>query len=322
MHTEFKFHPQVTQIGCYWGQGGHTELYLIEGEELVLIDTGCANCPADFVLPALAELGRSPRDVPVIINTHGHFDHAGGNADFVAASGAQVWLSAADAPVAEDLELQFRTYFAQNDTLVGREDRLAASKDDLYRQTKPTKVDRLLREGEVLDLGRGVQLRVVATPGHTVGSLSLFWEREGLLFSGDALPGRGSRPGSFPLLYVPAAYEKTLDTVAGLDARLLCLSHHYRTLSLTTESVKYGEAGKAYVGECRQIFRLIARAVRAAVKEHPGAPFLEVARAATRSVAAKTTVDIDPDTGLPRWGPTATLYALWQLEHKAESAWR
>jgi glyoxylase-like metal-dependent hydrolase (beta-lactamase superfamily II) len=322
MHTDFKFHPQVTQIGCYWGQGGHTELYLIEGEQLVLIDTGCANCPAEYIAPALAEMGRSPRDVAVVINTHGHFDHAGGNADFVAASGAQVWISAADAPVAEDLELQFRTYFAQNDVLVGREDRLAAAKDELYRQTKPSKADRLLREGEVLDLGRGVQLRVVATPGHTVGSLGLFWEREGLLISGDALPGRGSRPGSFPLLYTPSVYEKTLDTVQRLAPRVLCLSHHYRTLSLTTESVKYGEDAKLYVDECRQIFRLIARAARAAAKEHPGAPFLDVARAATQSVAAKTVVDISPDTGLPTWGPTATLYALWQLERKAEGAWR
>ena len=322
MHTDFKFHPQVTQIGCYWGQGGHTELYLIEGEELVLIDTGCTNCPAEYVAPALAEMGRSPKDIRVIINTHGHFDHAGGNADLVATSGAQVWLSAADAPVAEDLELQFRTYFVQNDTLVGREDRLADSKDDLYRQTKPCKVDRLLHEGEVLELGRGVQLRVVPTPGHTPGSISFYWEREGLLFSGDALLGQGSRPGGFPLIYKPSAYEKTLDTVAALEVRTLCLSHHYRTLTLTTESVKYGDSVKAYLDECRQIFRLIARAARAAAKEHPGAPFLEVARAATQNVAARMPVDVEPDTGLPRWGPTAILYALWQLDRKAESAWR
>ena len=33
-HTDFKFHPQITQIGCYWGGVGHTELYLLEGERL------------------------------------------------------------------------------------------------------------------------------------------------------------------------------------------------------------------------------------------------------------------------------------------------
>src|SRR5437867_2423660 len=45
-HTDLKFHRQLTQIGCYWGNGGHTELYLLEGDRLALIDTGVADTPA------------------------------------------------------------------------------------------------------------------------------------------------------------------------------------------------------------------------------------------------------------------------------------
>ncbi|MCL4465094.1 MAG: MBL fold metallo-hydrolase [Chloroflexi bacterium] len=322
MHTDFKFHPQVTQVGCYWGDGGHTELYLIEGDDLALIDTGCTNCPGEYVAPALAALGRELTDIKVILNTHGHFDHAGGNAALYDVAGAEVWLSERDAPVAADLELQFEKYFAQNDTLVGRADRLPASKETLYKQARPSKIDRKLADGEVLDLGRGVELRVLPTPGHTQGSVSFYWEREGLLFSGDALPGRGSRPGGFPLIYTPAAFEQTLDLIGSLDLRALCMSHHYRTLTLSTESVKYGAAIKGHVDECRQIFRAVARGLRAALRERPGAPFLEVGRAATAAVAQNMPVAIDQDTGLPQWGPTAILYALWQLERKAEGAWR
>ena len=47
-HTDFKFHPQVTQVGCYWGSGGHTELYLLEGERLAVVDTGVDASLADL----------------------------------------------------------------------------------------------------------------------------------------------------------------------------------------------------------------------------------------------------------------------------------
>jgi hydroxyacylglutathione hydrolase len=59
--------------------------------------------------------------------------------------------------------------------------------------------DRQLQDGDELDLGRALVLRVLHTPGHTPGSISLYWEREGILFTGDSLQGRGSRPGWMPL---------------------------------------------------------------------------------------------------------------------------
>ena len=51
------------------------------------------------------------------------------------------------------------------------------------RRTTPTRV---VDEGDVLDLGDR-RLRVIAVPGHTPGSLALFEEATGLLFSGDTL---------------------------------------------------------------------------------------------------------------------------------------
>ena len=59
-HTDFKFHPLITQIGCYWGGGGHTELYLLEGDRLAIVDTGVADTPDGYVAPALAANGASP----------------------------------------------------------------------------------------------------------------------------------------------------------------------------------------------------------------------------------------------------------------------
>jgi hypothetical protein len=57
MHTDFRFHSQVTQIGSYFDPGGHVELYLLEGDRLALIDTGCADAPERFIAPVLKERG-------------------------------------------------------------------------------------------------------------------------------------------------------------------------------------------------------------------------------------------------------------------------
>src|SRR5689334_7467838 len=74
VHTDFKFHPRITQVGCYWGNGGHTELYLLEGDRLAIVDTGVFDTPERFLVPALNAIGRELSDVDLVINTHGHHD--------------------------------------------------------------------------------------------------------------------------------------------------------------------------------------------------------------------------------------------------------
>jgi hydroxyacylglutathione hydrolase len=48
------------------------------------------------------------------------------------------------------------------------------------------KADRLYREGDIFSLGRS-EMKVINTPGHTPGSCSLYFQKEGSLFSGDTL---------------------------------------------------------------------------------------------------------------------------------------
>jgi glyoxylase-like metal-dependent hydrolase (beta-lactamase superfamily II) len=311
-HTDFKFHPRLTQVGCYWGNGGHTELYLVEGERLAVIDTGTAEVPERYLAPALAAIGRSLADIALVINTHGHHDHAGGNAAVVRASGAEVWLPEGDVEIAESAERQFELYFAQNDRLLGRADRLNAALALIREQAGPrTRVTRPLRDGDRLDLGRGIELTVVHTPGHTRGCSCFYWEREGILFSGDSVLGVGSRPGGLPLIYFPDLYERSLDRVETLDLNLLCLGHHYGSLTLTRESLKWGRAGKQFVRESRQIAHLIRDAMASALADGPR-PFLDAARDTTRSLAEPLALQIDQETGLAASQGVAALHAYWK----------
>ncbi|OGA30738.1 MAG: hypothetical protein A3G80_06740 [Betaproteobacteria bacterium RIFCSPLOWO2_12_FULL_62_13b] len=312
-HNEFRFHPQVVQIGCYWGEGAHTELYLLEGDTLAIVDTGVHDTPTRYIAPALESCGRTLGDVDLILSTHGHYDHTGGNAEMVAASGAQLWIHEADARFAEELDYQFDTYFANRHVLAGRPDRLEAARAAFKVNVgQPTKVDRKLVDGEVVDLGKGIRLRVLHTPGHTPGSICYAWESEGLVLSGDAAMGLSTQPGGLPLIYYPADYKRSLQRLQELDIAVLGLGHHYRTLAMPPDSVHFGELVKTYLGACQEIADLIEDALRRSATARPGAGFLEVARNATDLVAQRLPI-IKSAEGLPLYGNVEAFYGCWQL---------
>ena len=312
-HNEFRIHPQVVQIGCYWGDGGHTELYLLQGDTLAIVDSGVNDTPTKYIAPALETYGLTLGDVDLILNTHGHHDHAGGNGELVAASGAKVWIHEADARVAEDPDYQFDTYFVNRDILVGRLDRLEDSKVKMkVTAGQPVKVDRRLVDGDSIDLGKGIKLRVFNTPGHTRGSVCYYWESEGLAFCGDSVMGQGGRPGGLPLIYFPDEYQRTIEKLLGLGIATLGLGHHYRTHALPRDSVHFGSSVKTFLKASREIADIIGDSLRKAAAARPGAGFHEVAQAATDLLSGRLPIT-KGDDGLPLIGGVEAFYGYWQL---------
>jgi glyoxylase-like metal-dependent hydrolase (beta-lactamase superfamily II) len=312
-HNEFRFHPQVVQIGCYWGDGGHTDLYLLEGDSLAIIDTGVADTPSKYIAPALETYGRTLADIDIILNTHGHHDHTGGNGELVDASGAKVYIHEADAAIAEDPDCQYDTCFANRQLLVGHPERMDAARAALkVTAGRPTKVDKKLVEGDLVDLGKGIRLRVLHTPGHTRGSVCFYWEEQRLMFAGDSVPGLGSRPGGLPLIWFPADMERTIERLLDIDFHALALGHHYRTLSLPRDSIHFGANAKAYLHEARKAAEMPALALRRALAARPNASFLEAAQAATSVLAEQIPITMNED-GLAKTGSIEVLHGYWQL---------
>ncbi len=140
--------------------------YLVLGKEkALLIDTG-------FGVGSLKRVVEEITDLPVIlVNTHGHPDHAGGNAEF-----APALLNPADRDVYEKMANRaFRAEDLSGFT-VGEE---------FIRKLQPDGPATIpVSDGEVLDLGER-KITVFYTPGHTHGSLSLFDKQTGCLFTGD-----------------------------------------------------------------------------------------------------------------------------------------
>jgi glyoxylase-like metal-dependent hydrolase (beta-lactamase superfamily II) len=311
-HTDFKFHRQLTQIGCYWGNGGHTELYLLEGDRLALIDTGVADTPAAYVEPALNAIGRGLADVEVVINTHGHHDHAGGNRQLHDASGCQIWIHAADVAITQDADQQFELFFARNERLLGREERLAAARQGIAASAgRAAPIARTFADGDRLDLGRGLELQVVHTPGHTLGCCTFLWEREGIAISGDSVLGRGSRVGGMPLIFYPDQYRRAIERVRALRPRALCLGHHYRTLRQANESIRFGDLVDAFLDESAEIADLIeAVTERAVAAEGRDAPFEPILRRALADLGRAMPLENEAGADLPN-GAVAPISACW-----------
>src|SRR5690606_3712231 len=82
----------------YVGTRGLSSLLITSPEGHILIDGGLPNS-APLILQNVSSLGFDVADVELILNSHAHFDHAGGIAALQRASGALVVASAPSAPV-------------------------------------------------------------------------------------------------------------------------------------------------------------------------------------------------------------------------------
>ena len=139
-------------------------------KEAVVIDPGG---DADTILLSLAD---AKLKVKYIINTHGHFDHVSANGKMKDATGADILIHPLDAPMLEKL--------SSNAAFFG-----------VSVENSPP-CDQTLEEGDIVSFG-DVTLKVIHTPGHTPGGISLY--SNGVVFVGDTLfagsIGRTDFPG-------------------------------------------------------------------------------------------------------------------------------
>lgn len=141
-----------------------------ETRQAVVIDPGDE---ADHILYTLAG---HKLTVKHIINTHGHFDHVSANRQLQQATGADIIIHAADAPMLTSLS-----------------DMAAAFGLSCENSPPP---DRTVDEGDIISFG-SLEMKVLHTPGHSPGGISLVCGDK--VFVGDTLfagsIGRTDFPG-------------------------------------------------------------------------------------------------------------------------------
>ncbi len=307
---------RIVPIECRYDTNGRVQVYYIAGPEPTLIDTGGANHPADVIHPALRAQGSDLDQIRTIINTHGHWDHAGGNAAVIDSSGAKVLIHKDGAPLLLDHQQHLDGYFTDTPRFL----ELPALEADL-RANFPTVFgpehtpDRLLHDGELIDLGAGMTLQVIHVPGHSTDAIALWWEQEGVLFSGDAAQGAGSRPGGAPLYFASIAQARqSIARLREIPFRTLHTSHFFGRLSTPERIAVYnGDDGRAFLSESLEAIDLLEDALRRTMQAHPDFTFPQLAQAVLEPLLASGRWDLVPDplTGVP--GNLApTLYHLWQ----------
>ncbi len=153
-------------------QAEETIGYLIVGEKKALLfDTGMG---ISDVKKVTAELTRLPI---IVLNSHTHDDHVGGNWQFETVYGMDTDFTRKNARGSrEDAQAEITP-----DQICGT---LPRGFDVKAYATRPWKISTKLYDGARFDLG-GRTLEVIATPGHTPDSVSLIDRTNGLLFTGD-----------------------------------------------------------------------------------------------------------------------------------------
>jgi glyoxylase-like metal-dependent hydrolase (beta-lactamase superfamily II) len=151
----------MVEVNVYPGVGYECNSFLIVDEKTVLIDTGTGSTAA-----LKEKIQKTAKKIDLIINSHAHMDHVGGNSQF-----------STEVAVHENDVLEL-----ENGGLYGT--------GELFDMKASSKVDMVLRDGDKIDTGE-ISLSVIHTPGHTPGGVCLL-SNKGHLFSGDTLFSGGS----------------------------------------------------------------------------------------------------------------------------------
>ncbi|MFJ6168197.1 MBL fold metallo-hydrolase [Micromonospora orduensis] len=167
--------PNVWRIPTVGRSAVNSYAFVDDDGSVTLVDCGVAKAPARIVR-GLAAMGKAPADVTRIVLTHAHPDHAGGAAEMSRRTGAPVSAHAADVRYAEEGRAPGSDPAVTGGRVFAR---VAGGRFPAVEVAQP------LADGDVLDVGGG--LRVVHTPGHSPGHVSLLHEPTRLLITGDAL---------------------------------------------------------------------------------------------------------------------------------------
>src|SRR5215203_2753739 len=191
-------------------------LIVDEDNGATLVDAGLPD-QTEVIGAALVEGGIGVRDLKRIIFTHQDLDHVGSGAALVRQSGARVLAHSADAPY---IDGSLRLLKPSPEMLEQR-----PQMREVLERLEPVGVDEHLEDSQRLDLAG--RIRVIFTPGHTPGHLSLYLERSKVLIAGDALRAeRGSLNGPNPSMTLEMGTAlQSLRRLADLDIDTIICYH-------------------------------------------------------------------------------------------------
>lgn len=210
-------------IGCY----------VIRREKLALVDVGPSSCSQNL-LQGLDELGVDPGDVEYIFITHIHIDHAGGIGKILPA------MPRAKVVVHE----KGKKYLVNPEKLWQGSKKVLGELADEYGMIYPVPEERILTpdDGEIFDLGEGIELEALLTPGHAPHHLSFLERGNKILFIGEAggVYTLGKIRPSTPPPFNLGQMLSSIDKLVRLEPALLCYAHFGSATDSVNKLLSYG----------------------------------------------------------------------------------
>ena len=200
---------------------GHASVpvYLLDGPSPALFDAGFTGLAQVYEKAIREVLGtRSPS---YLFLTHAHWDHIGSATYFKA-----VWpqLQIVGSQRARDIVAQskvFRRIRALNQDAIGA--LLSWGVPQVYEEKfEPPAFDQVVSPGQIIELGHGLSVNAIATPGHTWDFLSYWVPEKKILVASEA--AGCDDVSEFLVDY--DAYRTSLEALSQLDVEVLCTGHH------------------------------------------------------------------------------------------------
>ncbi len=260
--------------------------YLLRGERTALVETGTA-ASSDRLATRL----RGKR-LAYLFVTHVHLDHAGGAGTLVAEHPEAVVI----------VHHRGAPHLADPSRLIAGARGASPDLFPLYGEPRPVPERQIVpaADGDTFDLGGGIVVDVVETPGHAPHHLCFFERSERILFCGDAVGNHGT-PVDTPLTVPPrfdlAGGLDTLSRLMALRPRVLAFTHFGTTTDAAAILAGYSNrlvawfdrieklsrgrspdevvaavlADRKYVSLCNQDRMLVEMCVRGALLSAPAA---------------------------------------------------
>jgi glyoxylase-like metal-dependent hydrolase (beta-lactamase superfamily II) len=261
----FEVAPGIHRIEAPLGDR-YVACYLVLGEDALLVDTGLDATPRESILPYCRKIGLAPARVRWVVPTHADVDHMGGNAAarelFPAATLVAHELDVALIEDVERIVAERYSEFAAEHGIDVDDDFKAWCRET----ARAVPIDLRVAGGETIRLGAGRSVGLVATPGHSPGSLSVWEPSSRALMVGDAVLGASIRRAdggdAFPPTYRnPDTYRATIDAIERLRPDLLLTSHY---------TVMRGAEVGGFLDESRDFANRLEREALAELGHRPG----------------------------------------------------
>jgi 2-aminobenzoylacetyl-CoA thioesterase len=219
--------PHLFQLGTH-----DFPVYLSLGNDGMLIEGG-TGAFFTLIVNQIKELGIAPERIKYVALTHTHHDHIGAlphlkklwpHLQVIGSAGAAKALAKLT-----EKEKALEEFLITDNNIARIQFSKGAIKENPPELDKYVfKVDRVLKEGDVIDLGSDVRWKIYSTPGHSPCHISFYNEKDGSLVIGDMTGFYVPEQDVFWPNYTQSleTYCLSIKRLSALPARRLLLSHH------------------------------------------------------------------------------------------------